>query len=138
MRKIPALKTAASLVVLMVLGSSLTVLSQQGGLGVFRTRTMVTVLQQRPSKPKDAPIDVLGSAPERKHEDVCIISAKGGQTVFNAKASGDLIEKMKVDARKCGADAIIIRQAEDRTWKPSEGITQAQSMVLAIRYLEQK
>lgn len=49
------------------------------------------------------------------------IKAKGGQTVFNAKTSGDLLETMKKDARKCGADAIILGATEDRAWKAFQG-----------------
>jgi len=135
--KMPAI--IGTLIILMILiTSTLPVLAQQGGLGVFRTRTSVTVLKEYPAKPKDATIEILGSKPEdRKHEDVCIINAKGGQTVFNAKTSGDLIEAMKKDARKCGADAIIIQGSEDRAWKPLQvGVTQSKSAVLAIRFVD--
>jgi hypothetical protein len=123
---------------LSVLVSTVPSLAQQGGLGVFRTRTSVTKLKEHPAKPKDAPIDVLASPPrDRDYEDLCMINAKGGQTIFNAKTSGDLIEAMKKDARKCGADAIILGSTEDRSWRPfDQGLTQAKSTVLAIRYLE--
>jgi len=99
----------------------------------------VTKLKDHPEKPKDAPIDVLASPPrDRDYEDLCMINAKGGQTIFNAKTSGDLIEAMKKDARKCGADAIILGATEDRAWKPSQGgVTQSKSTVLAIRYIEE-
>ena len=114
-----------------------TIFAQQGGLGVFRTRTSVTVLKKVSPKPEDAAIEVLASKPEdRKHEDLCIINAKGGQTIFNAKTSGDLLETIKKDARKCGADAIIIRDTEDRTWRPAKGVTQSKGSVLAIRFLK--
>lgn len=124
---------------LIVFGLTLPVLAQQGGLGVFRTRTSVTQLKDYPSRPKDAPIDLLASPPQdRKYEDVCMINAKGGQTIFNAKTSGDLIEAMKKDARNCGADAIILGFSEDRAWKPFDGgVTQAKSTVLAIRYIDE-
>jgi len=124
--------------VVVFVGSIGAVMAQQGGLGVFRTRTSVTKLKDYPAKPKDAEIDVLASPPkDREYEDVCVINAKGGQTVFNAKTSGDLINAMKKDARKCGADAIILASTEDRAWKPLQGgVTQSKSSVLAIRYLE--
>ena len=124
---------------LVIVGSTLPSLAQQGGLGVFRTRTSVTKLKDAPSKPKDAHIELLASLPkDREYEDVCMINAKGGQTIFNAKTSGDLIEAMKKDARKCGADAIILGATEDRAWKPFQGgVTQSKSTVLAIRYIEE-
>ena len=115
--------------------ASLSLLAQRG---VFRTKTSVTVLKEAPPKPKDAPIEILGSKPEdRKHEDLCIINAKGGQTIFNAKNSSDLFDKIKEDARKCGADAVIIRDSEDRTWQATGGFEQAKSSVLAIRFLKE-
>jgi hypothetical protein len=52
-----------------------------------------------------------------------MINAKGGQTVFNAKTSGNLIEAMKKDARNCEADATILGSTEDRVWKPFKGVT---------------
>lgn len=130
---------ALFLATLFLLGGVLQVAAQQGGLGVFRTRTSVTKLKEYPAKPKDAPIDLLASPPrDRDYEDVCMINAKGGQTIFNAKTSGDLLEAMKKDARKCGADAIILGATEDRAWKPFQGgVTQAKSTVLAIRYIDE-
>lgn len=122
-----------------IVGSLVTVsLPVFGQLGVFRTKTSVTVLKKAPEKAKDAPVEVLASKPEdRKHEDLCIINAKGGQTIFNAKNASGLIEQMKKDARKCGADAIIIRNSEDRTWQATGGgFEQAKSSVLAIRFLQ--
>lgn len=129
---------AVFIMILTIVTSTLPSLAQQGGLGVFRTRTSVTKLKDHPAKPKDAPIEVLASPPQdRDYEDLCMINSKGGQTVFNAKTSGDLIETMKKDARKCGADAIILGYTEDRAWKPFQGgVTQAKSTVLAIRYLD--
>jgi hypothetical protein len=118
--------------------STIPVAAQRGGLGVFRTRTSVVKLKEFPPKPEDAAIEILGSKPkDRKHVDVCIINAKGGQTIFNAKTAGDLLETIKKDARKCGADAIIIKGSEDRAWKPFQGgVTQANSSVLAIRFIK--
>lgn len=127
--------------VILIVGSLVTIsLPLFAQRGVFRSKTSVTVLKEAPEKPKDAPIEVLASKPEdRKHEDLCIINAKGGQTIFNAKNASDLIEVMKKDARKCGADAIVIRSSEDRTWQATGGggFEQAKSSVLAIRFLEE-
>ena len=105
----------------------------------WKGKTSVTVLKKYPEKPKDAPIEALASEPKkREYEDVCLITATGGQTIFSAKKGSKLIEKMKVDARKCGADAIIIRSSEDQTWKPLRGgIDQGpKAQALAIRYTD--
>ena len=92
------LPVAIALVVMRstVIGSTFSALAQQEGLGAFRTRTSVTKLKDYPSKPKDAPVELLASPPQdRKYEDVCMI---------NAKTSGDLIAA-HVDVSQAGHSA---------------------------------
>ena len=103
----------------------------------WRSKTSVTVLKEAPAKPADSPVEILASEPkDREFEDVCMITATGGQTIANPKKGSGLFEKIKTDARKCGADAIIIRSSEDQTWKPLRGgIDQgAKAQAVAIRY----
>lgn len=105
----------------------------------WKDKTSVTVLKEYPEKPEDAQIEILGEEPkEKKYEPVCLITATGGQTIFNSKKGSNLIKKMQADARKCGADALIIRSSEDQTWKPLRGgIDQgAKAQAMAIRYTE--
>jgi len=88
----------------------------------WKDKTSVTVLKEYPESPKGAVVEVLGEEPkEQKYEAVCLITATGGHTIFNSKKGSDLIRKMKEDARKCGADALVIRSSEDQTWKPLRG-----------------
>ena len=65
-------------------------------------------------------------------------SATGGTTIFNSAKGSDLLNKVEEDARKCGADALIIRSTESQTWKPLRGgIDQgARAQAVAIRYLD--
>ena len=65
----------------------------------WRDRISVTVFVEAGAKAEDAPIDVLPSDPRnRDFEELCLLSATGGQTIFNSKRGSDFIEKMKVEA----------------------------------------
>ena len=105
----------------------------------LKDKTSVSVLKKVPEKPENAPVEILAEEPKgREYEALCLITATGGQTIFNAKKGSDLLKKVEADARKCGADALIIRSLEDQTWKPLRGgIDQgAKAQAIAIRYLE--
>jgi hypothetical protein len=105
----------------------------------WKDKTSVAVLKTAPEKAKGASVEILAEEPkDRKYEAVCLITATGGQTIFSAKKGSDLFKKMEEDARKCGADALVIRSSEDQTWKPLRGgIDQgAKSQAMAIRYLD--
>jgi len=103
----------------------------------FRDKTDVIVVKEYPPKPKDSPIAHLVEEPQnREYEPVCMISATGGSTIFNSKRGSDLLKKMDKDARKCGADALIIRTTESQTWKWGGGFDGARAQAVAIRYLE--
>lgn len=122
--------------VLIVFTVNLTALLAQVSL---KDKTDVTVLKKHPERPKDATVELLAEEPkDRKYEVVCMISATGGQTIFNSKKGSDLFKKMEVDARKCGADALIIRSSESQTWKPLRGgIDQgARAQALAIKFVD--
>jgi len=128
------MKKSSLLVTLILTAALIPAASAQVSL---RSKTSVTVLKKAPAKPADTPIEILASQPkDRKFEDLCLITATGGHTIFSAKKGSKLFEKMKKDARKCGADAIIVRSSEDQTWKPLRGgIDQgAKAQAVAIRY----
>ena len=106
----------------------------------LKDTSSVTVVKQRPPKPTDTEIEILLSEPRnRKFEDLCLIVASGGHTRFGAQRGSDLFERMKVDARKCGADAIIVRSTEDQTVKPLRGGIDrgARAEAVAIGFVEE-
>lgn len=105
----------------------------------WKDKTSVTVLKEYPEKPKDAPIELLGEDPkDREYEVVCLISATGGQTIMGSKKGSDLFKKMEADARKCGADAMIVQSSEDQTSKPLRGGIDkgARAQAKAIRFID--
>jgi hypothetical protein len=103
-------------------------------------QTTVTVLKEHPARSEDAPVELLALEPRgRNFEALCMITATGGQTIFNTSRGNELVEELIVpDARKCGADAVIIKSAEDQSWKPLRGGIDrgARAQAIAIRYLE--
>jgi hypothetical protein len=109
------------------------------GQVAMKDKTSVSVLKQAPPRSVDAPIEVLAFEPQgRPFEQLCIITATGGQTIAGSKKGTDMIEPMKNRARTCGADALIIKSTSDQTIKPLRGgIDQgARAEAVAIRYLE--
>jgi hypothetical protein len=97
--------------------------------------TGVTPLNPGPAKPKDHPIDVYTSETEVKRPFVvcCLIDAKTGTSLFDRKTVAAALDRCKVAARKNGADAIIVMNAE------TDGISivswgQGKATVKAIRY----
>ena len=121
------------LLALVVLQSSL--IAQVG----WRDKVSVTVFVKAGAAAPDANIDVLPSDPrERKFEELCLLTATGGQTIFNSKKGSDFIEKLKVEARKCGGEALVLRSSEDQTWKPLRGGIDkgARAQAMVIRYIE--
>ena len=109
------------------------------GQVAMKDKTSVSVLKQAPPRSVDAPIEVLAFEPKgRPFEQLCIITATGGQTIAGSKKGTDMIEPMKNRARTCGADALIIKSTSDQTIKPLRGgIDQgARAEAVAIRYLE--
>ena len=109
------------------------------GQVAMKDKTSVSVLKQAPPRSVDAPIEVLAFEPQgRPFEQLCIITATGGQTIAGSKKGTDMIEPMKNRARTCGADALVIKSTSDQTIKPLRGgIDQgARAEAVAIRYLE--
>jgi hypothetical protein len=123
----------------MVAAALLSLLSLAAGAQVsIKDKTNVVVLKHAPPLAADAAVTILASEPkDRAFEELCLLSATGGQTIKNAKTGAELLEKMKVEARKCGADAMIVRSMSDQTWKPLRGgIDQgARAEAVAIRYV---
>jgi hypothetical protein len=109
------------------------------GQVAMKDKTSVSVLKQAPPRSVDAPIEVLAFEPQgRPFEQLCIITATGGQTIAGSKKGTDMIEPMKNRARTCGADALIIKSTSDQTIKPLRGGIDrgARAEAVAIRYLE--
>ena len=96
----------------------------------------VTQLKEHPARPDDCEIEVLTSEPkDRPYEDLCILNAKTGRDPLSDNRASALIETLKRNACRCGADAIIIRLTVDGS--VSAFVYESGSaMAVAIRYTD--
>ncbi len=62
-------------------------------------------------------IQVFYSPPtDREYTELGLVTTQTGQTIFHDRSAEGMIEKLKVEAAKMGADAIIVRSANEGTW----------------------
>ncbi|UCG87741.1 MAG: hypothetical protein JSW71_04105 [Gemmatimonadota bacterium] len=96
-----------------------------------------TVLMVYPGYPEDHPIEVLADFPtDRQYEEVALIDAKGAQHTFADRSTAGVVEQLKVEARKVGADAIVIRSTERGNYNWGQGgWDRAKADAVAIRYV---
>lgn len=50
-----------------------------------------------------------------------MVTTQTGQTIFHDRSAAGMIEKLKSEAAKLGADAIIVRSANEGTWSLKGG-----------------
>lgn len=82
-------------------------------LGACATTSVTSLGTAAPAKPENCEIEVLSTPPTKAFKDVCILNARGGQSVFESKSAADLIPDLKAKACGCGADAIIIKTSRE-------------------------
>ena len=81
-----------------------------------------TVLKTYPAWPEDHPVDVLSEFPtDRPYEEVALLDAKGGQHTFADRSTAGVVEQLKQEARKVGADAVVIRSSEGGNYNWGQG-----------------
>ena len=69
-------------------------------------------------------IAVFYSPPtDREYEELGLITTQTGQTIFHDRSAEGMIAKLKEEALKLGADAIIVRSANEGTWGTQGGGT---------------
>ena len=96
----------------------------------------VTQLKERPARPDDCEIEVLTSEPkDRPYEDLCILNAKTGRDPLSDNRASALIDELKRNACRCGADAIIIRLTVDGSVSVF-AYESGSAMAVAIRYTD--
>jgi hypothetical protein len=97
-----------------------------------------TVLKAYPPRADDYPIEVLSAPPtDKKFEEVALIDAKGAQHTFADRSTAGVIEQLKAEARKVGADAIVIRSTEGGNYNWGQGgWDRAKADAIAIRFIE--
>ncbi len=105
-----------------------------GVAGCAKTRS--TVLKDYPPRAEDHPIEVLTTPPaDRAYEEIALLDAKGAQHIFADRSSAGAIEQLKAEARRVGADAIIVRSTEGGSYNWGQGgFDRAKADAVAIRY----
>lgn len=69
-----------------------------------------------------AGIQVFYSPPtDRMYSELGLVTTQTGQTIFHDRSAAGMIEKLKSEAAKLGADAIIVRSANEGTWSLKGG-----------------
>ncbi len=96
-----------------------------------------TVLMTYPAQPDDHPIEVLSEFPkDKEYEEIASLDAKGGQHTFADRSTAGVMEQLKAEARKVGADAVVIHSTEGGNYNWGQGgWDRAKADAVAIRYV---
>ena len=89
-----------------------------------------------PSKISDCPIQVFTQAPQRKFEEVCLLNARGGQSIFEGKSVEELLPDLKEKACECGADAIIVKNSKEGGYNFAGPADRAEASATAIKFIQ--
>jgi hypothetical protein len=84
-------------------------------------------------------IQVFYSPPtDREYTELGIITTQTGQTIVHDRSAAGMIEKLKTQAAKMGADAIIVRSVNEGTWGlkggGSTGFERGNAQAVAIKF----
>lgn len=86
-------------------------------------------------------VQVLFTAPQQPYQELGLVMTQTGQTIFHDRSAEGMIEKMRIKAAEMGADAIIVRTADEGTWGYKGGTTgfdRGKSQAIAIKFNEAK
>lgn len=109
------------------------------GCSVDSGHTRLSTAPNVSPKPNDAKIDVYHSEKDvdRSYKKLCTVQGYSGTNEFIGYTHDRLIKKaLKPEARKCGADAIIIQKRERTGFKHAGSNEQLNITGLAIMYTE--
>lgn len=86
-------------------------------------------------------VQVLYSEPtDRKYTELGLVTTQTGQTIFHDRSAEGMITKLKIEAEKMGADAIIVRSANEGTWGlkggGNTGFDRGNAQGVAIKFTE--
>ena len=98
-----------------------------------------TVLLEYPAQPDDYPIEILSEFPRnREYKEIALLDAKGGQHTFADRSTEAVIDMLKTEARKVGADAVVVRSTERGNYNWGQGgWDRSKADAVAIRYVTQ-
>ncbi|WP_218951113.1 hypothetical protein [Desulfoluna butyratoxydans] len=75
---------------------------------------------------------------DREYVELGLVTTQTGQTIFHDRSAEGMIEKLKEEAAKLGADAVIVRSANEGTWGlkggGTTGFDRGNAQAVAIKF----
>jgi len=101
-------------------------------------KTKSTTMKSYPARSASHPIEILSSLPSnRKYVEVALVDSQTGKHIFADRSSTGAIEQMKSEARKVGADALVIRGTSSGSYNWGQGgWGPAKADAIAIRWVQ--
>ena len=97
-----------------------TLLAAALGLAACVKTTATSVTPENTAGPGE--VQVFYSPPtDREYTEIGLVTTQTGQTIFHDRSAEGMINKLKAEAAKMGADAIIVRSANEGTWGHTGG-----------------
>ena len=97
--------------------------------------TNVTKLKTYKPKPENCKIRIFSQKPERKFEEIALLNARGGQSIFEGKTVNSLLPDLKKKACLAGGDAIIIKSSKDGGYNSAGPADRASVNASVIKFL---
>jgi hypothetical protein len=84
-------------------------------------------------------VQVFYSPPsDREYTEIGLVTTQTGQTIFHDRSAAGMIEKLRAKAAEMGADAIIVRSANEGTWGltggGNTGFERGNAQAVAIKF----
>ena len=84
-------------------------------------------------------VQVFYSPPaDRAYTELGLVTTQTGQTIFHDRSAEGMIKKLQAEAAKMGADAIIVRSANEGTWGfkggGNTGFERGNAQAVAIKF----
>ena len=98
-----------------------------------------TTTNVSPENSAASSVQVFYSPPtDREYTEIGLVTTQTGQTIFHDRSAEGMINKLKAEAVKMGADAIIVRSANEGTWGlkggGNTGFERGNAQAVAIKF----